>query len=389
MTASTAVLLVSSLSLLGSDAGSERAVGRIRDHFARIGSIRVRGVDHVVKAGGLWADDPTKAAPVYDLDDKVYEYDLWIDPPKQRQHWTETRGKTKMELSSISIYFDGTTYTQLDRRGRTGLVIMSGSLVKPPRTSPLHAIGYCFQDTYYTSLAALLADPSKVVTEQRLRADNRTEWLLQIKSLPDDIRPRDWGDKARRNALVKIWAVTDPEVVINQWAVYMPHSAKPDGKSPYGRPIPCFRLDGYNLLYGFINCPDNEPARDELRGSRLPMPRRILHGNGNATWESLVEEVLINPQSSPKSFRPELPSGYSITRAGDDGEQQLSVSGGQVGSAARVREISDQAREMLATGDSLGSPRASLSAWVVPIFSAVLVVGGAALVYFQWKRRKA
>jgi hypothetical protein len=388
MMTSSAIILMCSTMLMGADADSDRIINQVREYCERITSVHLRGVERPTKSGGLWSDDPAAARPGYDTSFER-RYDIWIDPPRYRSVKTEIKmpANGRQKSSTLAIYFDGTTYTYLDMHNRTGLVMKGGSVLKPPSYGPLHAIGYCFFNTYHSSLAALLTDSSKVDVE-RLVVDGRTEWLLQVKSLPDNLQPQGWSEKIRHNILVRIWVSIDPEVQILRWAAFVPRSGNAKSDSGYGRSIPTLRLEGHNLLYGFVNC-DLKPATDQLRGRSILMPRRILHGNGNATRETLLQEITINTKYSASTFLPPIPHGFTITRPNDGGESNVSLSGGAPGSAIRVLEITKQAKEMLASGDSLRASPDGPWAWVIPIGCSALAFGGAGILVFVRSRRNS
>jgi hypothetical protein len=346
----------------------------------------VRGVDRSVKSGGLLAKDPLVERPIYDSEAKVFDYDIWFDPPRQRVLWAERYEHPSKVVTSIHTFFDGSVYTHLTPLSKAGLLLKGAAMVRPLTYGPVHAVGLCFPHTYQTSLATLLGDPSKVTVKRLASRDKQEEWLVQVKSLPQGVRPRDWGDKACRSALVLVWVTIDADVVINRWAIYSPSSGNPDRDSElYGRSIPSFYVDGYNLFYAFLNC-DFGRVRDEVRGRDMRMPKRILHGNGNATVASTMEEMIINPRPGPHTFRPTIPPGYSVTKMGEDGETSISVAGGKVGSIERVHEISEQARQMLDSGNSLRAQPSTVWAWAVPIACATLALAGAVLLILHWRK---
>jgi hypothetical protein len=155
----------------------------------------------------------------------------------------------------------------------------------------------------------------------------------------------------------------------------------------FGRALPSFVLDGHVLFYAFVNC-DHQPARDELRGRAAPMPRRILHGNGNFVWETRVQDIVLNPKADATVFRPPIPAGYSVTRQGPDEAGTRTIAGGQAGAVTRVQEISRQAREMLSTDQE--AQRAPpdytwLTPWLVGCAGAVL---GLTTLVALWRRRR-
>jgi outer membrane lipoprotein-sorting protein len=296
-------LLLMSLSL-GQATETELVIGKVRDHFERITSIHIQGTQTYVESGGLWADDPMSTPPVYDP--KIGRaYDIWLDPPRQYSLKTETRGE---QTSTILLAFDGTTYTYLNLATKSGLVTKDSSLVKPPTMGPLQAIGFCFPGTDHSSLAALLVDPSKVKIQPV--PGGRKQWLIEVKSLPDDVKPSIIvSDKARSSVVVRMWITVDPEVQVNKWGIFVPHLDDPRrGK----RPIPSLQLEGYDLNLGFVNC-DYKPAHDEMHGRNMMLPTRTLHGNGNFACESMLQKVTINPKPSDSTFLPALPDGFSIT----------------------------------------------------------------------------
>jgi len=385
MIASATVVLSLAGVIFGTDDDKAQVIGRIKEYCDQIRSIRVQGVDRIVKSGGLWAKTPAAERPVYDLKAKSFEYDIWVDPPKQRLIWTEKRGDGNVLPSSSQQFYDGQTYTYLSPSTRSGLTVKGASYVTPLKRGPLHAIGYCFLDTYHCSLASLLTDPAKVTVTRLAVTDKGTKWLVELKSLPDDIRPRDWSEKGRRQTLVRMWLTINEYVRIDRWAVYSPRSGKPESDAIYGRPIPNLQLDGYNLFYGFVNC-DFRPVRDEQGDRDVLGPGRVLHGNGNATYETRIQDLVINPRTSSHAFRPAIPAGYSITRPTDNGDSRVEVSGGLEGTAVRVREISQQAREVLGSGESLRAQPSSISVWVV-VSGCAALMGGVALGFLLWRKR--
>ena len=85
----TSLLLLSAV-FAGADPDVEQVHKALSDHFATIKSVRVRGVERVIKSGGLWVDDPVGSKIVYDTTRETREFDVWFAPPKQRVYTTET-----------------------------------------------------------------------------------------------------------------------------------------------------------------------------------------------------------------------------------------------------------------------------------------------------------
>jgi hypothetical protein len=260
--------------------------------------------------------------------------------------------------------------------------------MSPVQDGPLHALGYCFPDTYHTSLADLLSDVSQVTVQKHVTEKGQSEWLVYVKSLPARVCPHDWSDHQRSHARVRIWIATEPEFLLKRWAVYLPRVGAAEYDSVFGQSIPSLDFVGHNLLCGYVNSYEGPPVRDELRDRHIRMPLRVLCGNGNGNRENRIEAVTVNPRPSAKTFSPDLPAGYSIARSNEDNERQVSVVGGQEGTAVRVRDITQQARAMLASGDSLRASPDAFSQWAFPIGCIVLVLAGSALVFLS-RRKKA
>lgn len=383
------VLMFGSVTLLGLDPAQEEVIARLRDHFDRIESVHVRGIDRAVASGGLWDENPTTARPVY-KNSVIREFDYWIEPPRQYRRVTEKRLNADGGIKSVrdgATYFDGQTYTNLNLSHRSGLQMKGGSLVRPIPEGPIQAIGYCFTDTYHTSLAALLSDSAKVSMKALPQVDGGAQWLIRVKSIPEEVRPLDLSDKARSLFEVYIWVTVEPEVIIHQWGQYLPRTndAKKD-KFFFGRAIPSFQQDGLHLHYGYVNTYESHTVPDELRHRRIRMPVRVLHGNGNATMESELREMAINPKAGPKTFAPDIPRGYNLTRLNETANSELTITGGEHGSAVRVREISSEARSMLASGEVLRAPPNRVWPWAIPFLIVLPALGGAGL--FVWLRRR-
>lgn len=380
MTSSSALLIALAATACGADPEGEQVLSRLKEHFSRISSMRVQGTEFTVKSGGLWDANPEASRTTRDLDAKVREFDLWANHPKYRWFWTERTGRTGSVLSVTLTYFDGQMYTYLKPSDRTGLTMKGGALATMPQLSPLHAVGFCFVDTYQTSLATVLCDSPKVAVK-RLSAEGGSQWLVEAQGLPKDLRPRDWLEKHRQRVLVKVWLTVEPQQMrVNRWAVYAPVPHRPF----YGKPLPAFHLDGHTLEYAFVNVYDKEAKK-----SGIPVPRRVLLGNGNGTWEILVGEMLINPKEAADTFRPAIPPGYSITKAGEDEMAAVTVTGGEKGSQQRAQGITQQARELLGADEQLRAPTFRWSDWIWPGAGALLVLSGVASFLIAKRRKKA
>ncbi len=385
MTTSAAVLLVLSV-VPGADADTDRVIGRIREHFSRIHSVHVVGVDRTVREGGLWAADPAESKAAYDPAGPTRQFDLWVDPPKRRWIYKDTYDPAQGQApSAAGQYYDGRTYTMLDDVGRHGVRMEGGSLATLPQVGPLQAIGFCFQDTLQSSLGDLLTDPSRVTLERLEDREGQEEWLVQVKPIPDSLRPKEWSDAQRRMTVVRMWVSLGPEVLVRRWAIFVPSSGRPQDDAVFGRPVPVFQLKGYNLLHGYVSC-DWAPARDELRGRSVPMPRRVYQGNGRSSTEAFLSEVVLNPQPGPDTFLPPLPSGYAITKAGSAGVAPVEVTGGPAGKAARVEQISQEARKLLADESGLRARPGFLETWGGLVGCALLVVSGVAVLFYMRRR---
>jgi hypothetical protein len=378
MTGSSALLIALAATTCGVDPEGERILSRLKDHFAQINSIRVQGTENSVTSGGLWDANPETSRTVKNLDGKTVEFDLWSNHPKHRWYWTERSARTGALLSATQEFFDGQEYSLLFPDNRSGLTMKGGARATMPSKSALHAIGFCFVDTYQTSLATVLCESPKV-TVQRIGAEGSNEWVIESKGLPKDLRPRDWNDKARKQVFVKVWLTVDPkELRVNRWAVYDPGPPHP----VFGKPLPAFQLDAYNLAYAFANIYDKEKKK-----SGFQTPKRVLLGNGNATYEVIIKEMLVNPREAGDTFRPSIPAGYSITKASEDGTTVNTVTGGHQGAQQRAQEITKQAREILVLGEQLRAPVFRWSDWIWPGTAVFLLLAGVATFLFV-KRRK-
>src|SRR5947199_10254125 len=133
MSASASLLLIASFTAVGADPDAERVVDRIREHFSRIQSVHVRCTERGVESGGLSDPNPAAAPVVYKATGIIRDYDLWIDPPKQRVVRIEKdpapQGRPKG--SSSEIYFDGSQYIHLNPDRRSGVITAAGSPTPP------------------------------------------------------------------------------------------------------------------------------------------------------------------------------------------------------------------------------------------------------------------
>jgi hypothetical protein len=356
---------------------AQAVIERARDYFTRIDSIRLSAVEREVESGGLWAADPTGTAPVYKAGQPVREYDIWLEPPKQRIEFAERApGAQGRLLRQSRSFYDGHTVTSLDGIKKRGLSVAGDALIRPMGEGPLHAVGYLFLDTRRSSLASLLGG-GVPMTVERQPLGSRADWIIQVTGLPDDLQPFEWSPQAREKSIVRLWVSVEPVFRLHQWGVYVPRSGVPSNDALYGQPLPAFELAGHNLRYGFVNT-DFRPARDELRGHRVQVPTRILHGNGNVTRESRLQSITINPRSSQNTFVATIPPGFRISKPGSAVGGQQSVSGDEEGAAVRVKEITQHAREILATGDSsMRAPAANYWVWALTALCALTVAGAA------------
>lgn len=376
MISSTSLLISLAALASGGDPDSESVIRRVKQHFARIKSIRVRGTEYNVTSGGLWDVNPEMSRPVRETMGVVREFELWSSPPKVHWHWIERKGSSGSVTSDNHSYYDGEVYTYLKPKDRTGSTMKGGALVSmPPNGTPLHAVGYCFLDTYQSSIGELLAGAPKVTVKRMLPVD-ATEWLIVVEGLPKDLRPRDWLEKNLRRVLVKVWlTVSTSDLRINRWAVYLPGPT-------IGKPLPVFQLEGYSLMHGFVNLYENK-----VKQSGLSVPSRILHGNGLVTFESFIQQMWINPKERPDSFRPVAPRGYSITKHSEDDSKPITVIIGQQGTEDRVRLITQEARTILDSETQLRAPTFRLRDWFWPSAAGVLVLIGVATIVVAKRRR--
>jgi hypothetical protein len=359
-------------------------LSRVKEHFSRISSMRVRGTEFCVTSGGMWAANPEESRPARDPNGRVVEFDLWSSHPKHRWLWTERAARTGALRSATQNYFDGEIFTYLNPASRTGLRMKGGALATMPPKGPLHSVGFCFLDTYQTSLATVLGGSPKVAVK-RLGGEGSNEWLIEARGLPKDLRPRDWNDKNRQRVLVKVWLTVEAEKLrVNRWAAFIPNPTPGKPVPGFGKPLPAFEVHGYLLLFGFVNVYDKEAKK-----SGFQAPRRVLRGNGNFTWEIIIREMLINPNEAADTFRPAIPAGYSITKPGDDGTAALTVTGGRKGSEQRAEQITAHARQMLASGEQLGAAASRWSDWLWPGAAVAFVLAGVASFLVAKRRMKA
>ncbi len=380
----TALLLSCVLFAPNTDPDSELVITQIRDHFSRISSVHVRGIVRFPSSGGLWANDP-ESEPLGYNDKRTSEFDLWLDPPKQKQAWVE-RNTTGIITSSVSECFDGKKYTYLNPAGKMGLVREGSSMVKPPRTGPLHALGFCFMETYHTSLGSLLEDRAHLTVEKVAPAKQGAEWVITVRALPSEVRPQDWSEKARKRTVVRIWVTIDPQLRITKWAVYSPKAGAAHDEAMFRHDVPSMRFEGYNVCLAFINIYGPQVNRENA-GSPSPVVRRILCGNGNAMEEMTVNECSFNSAIASKVFRADIPPGYSISKP-EKGSDKIVITGGSTGEALKVHDISQEARQLVGDGDKTSALLPGLGDWIVPCMSAALIGVGVALAVFFWRKNR-
>lgn len=376
------------------DADKVKVLKALTDHYDRIHSIRVEADDKPVATGGLLAEDPVKSKPTYRdrLKENVLysEYDVWLSPPKYRQFWTE------VGRNSTRVYFDGKAFTFFDMTLKTATFNPDGAgRAKPLRTNATHAIGYCFLDTHNTSLGTLVSasEPGNVKVSRAGKQGEADLWLVEVRSIPAAVQPRDLSDKARRNAIVQIWLTIEPEAVVHRWAIQYPgkltdkelddlangpHRIKPVS-------VPIFQWDGHLLHYGFVNC-DFKPVEDVLRKRKVLMPTRILAGNIFGTRETTIRRLEINPPEAADTFRPTAPTGFIVRNTGDPGEMSNAPDAATV-EAVRVGAISRQATDMLHADEKLRAERDAPRGWILPGLGVALGIASSAGVLIYRKSK--
>lgn len=381
-------LLCFTASAAGADADRDFVIGKIREHLEAIKSVHVRGVSRTVKAGGLWGSNPESDKVIYDPQGAVREFDVWYAPPKGREMMAETRtlpGGSRPTTTATMVCFDGATYTFLDLKEKCGLRVLEGaSMVKPIAFSPVNAIGCCIMGTFQTPLTALLAEPSRVTVEQ-VSAGPPAEWLVQVKGIPTDIHTMFIADRVRQEFVTQIWVTIGADIAIRRWALWRQQPSDAKASAVYGLPLPSLHLGGYVLSLTFVNC-DWKPAHDAASGGNRLMPHRILMGNGNAGSEFIIQEFVLNPRPTPDTFLPTIPAAYSITHHDRVSSGQPVISGGASGPANRIQQISQQARQMLATGEGVQADSTSLWTTLLPYLYALLVVSGVVIGVIVWRR---
>ncbi|MGL4554658.1 MAG: hypothetical protein ACRC33_26125 [Gemmataceae bacterium] len=354
-------------------------IRRVVDHFAAIRSLRVRGVEVSTKTGGLWAEDPEGTPAVPDPDGVITEFDMWSSPPKYRWFWTQRKLRGGPARAAPQAFYDGDTVTHLYPDSRTGQRVKGGKLVTPPNPGSLHGVGFCFLDTSSTSLGALLRD-SPHATAERLGGGR---WMVEVRGLPDGLRPRDWSERRRKRVVVRLWLTLAPGGVrVDRWAMFDPRSSDPKENAYYARTVPAFQLDGHILEFGFVNCYGG--------GTDLKSLKRVLMGNTRYAVEARIEEIAVNPKEPAGTFRPAAPPGYAVTDVGEMGESELTISGGRPGVDQRIREVTKEAKALLASdGDALKAPPAGALSWAWPAVSCALVLAGAVVLIMVRMRGSA
>jgi hypothetical protein len=379
---------MTALAGVGADPEADKVVNALKEHFALIHSIRVKASITPIESGGLQAEDPEKDRPIYSKrpEHQYADYEVWLSPPKYRKYWTEN-GKP-----SPRAYFDGKTFTAIDTKGRKTFTSTDGSRIGPIRPNVTHAIGYCFLDTLYTPLSGVLEGCGSLRVTRAGTDGGHDLWLIEAQSLPDTVLPRDWSEKSRKSTVIRIWVRLDPEVVIRRWAIYLPREKRSEELERALKSLklreaetPIFKLDGYDLHHGFVNC-DFRPVKDELRKRNVLMPGRMLEGGLFGCAEHTIHEIAINPVEAPDTFRPAVPNGYSVTVQGEEGSKRQ-TQGGSTGEKIKIKEISQQARETLSSGKSLRAETPYFPWWGLPAIGMALILISAISGYVVWKRR--
>jgi hypothetical protein len=346
-----------------------RVVDAVRTHYSAIKAVRVSGTYRPIHPGVFAAPDPAAVRPDYSVDGETEEFEHWADPPRLRVFDKRLRNG-RVTSESSQEYFDGQVYTSLKPASKQAAVHEDGGgQVRPLTVSPLHGMGVYLPFTFRASFADLLSDSAAITVSPAGTKNDKAVWLIEVSSLPSAVQPKDVTPFIRANTRCRLWVSIDGGVLVWKWAQFFRmQGAGPEFEPP---PPPAFPLNEYYLVSAYVNA-DFQAWRD---GSRVIwLPRRIVYGNARVGAEYTLRDLTVNPPAASDTFRPAIPPGYAVQRAGRTAGGTNGVSGGSEGEQIRVSQITREAREMLNSPDQIRASTPATWTWVAA--GAFLVLAG-------------